>query len=183
MFSKIKFLDNLTEDLLKEINIDNKEEIKEGLFKYKLEDGELEDIIDTSNIHGWLDERVKRVEEKFAYFISEVLKRDESKLEFLKEEMKKFGKEDGINFSSTKEVYQFITSKFLDGMPCDGSLMLMQNEEDCVIFKIVRDVHREIWDNFYDYRIYWELRDSYINGLLENSGYKYENKDGNYIIR
>lgn len=182
MFSKIKFLDNLTDRLIEEIEIDNKEDLVDGIYKFNLEEGELEDIIDTNNIHGWLDERVSRVETKFAFFISEILKRDESKISILKDKMNEIGREESIKFSSAKEVYQFITSKFLDGMPCDGSLMLLTNEDNQVIFKVLRDVHREIWEDFYDYKVYWSLRDSYIDGLLKDSKFILKREDENYKI-
>ena len=80
------------------------------------------------------------------------------------------------------EVFSFITSKFLDGMPCDHALAILKNDEDEFVFTIASDVHKSIWKEFVNPEIYWILRDSFIAGSVKYSSLKYEKIDENYVI-
>lgn len=160
MFSKIKFLDSLVAELAaREPSIKSKvDEI--GI----IEDGELQDIIDESNIHGWLDERVNLVEKRFAVAVSEFLKSGHSEdeiLEILRDRAK------SENFSgNASAAYQKMTSLFLDGMPCDGGIGLVENEDDKVVFQISSDLHKAIWDEYEGADLYWRLRDEFVDAMI-----------------
>ena len=43
-----------------------------------IEEGPLDEIINQSNIHGWLQERVSQVEYKYAYVVTKLLKEDKN---------------------------------------------------------------------------------------------------------
>ena len=61
--------------------------------------------------------------------------------------------------------------------------MIVKNEEDEFVFKIARDLHKDIWGNYVNPDYYWDLRDAFISGSLENSGLQYEKIDETYVIR
>ena len=181
MYDKVLFQEELLESLLELLDDDKKIKLIEELNRdFPIERGELKDIIDEGNIHGWLDERVRRSENRLAKTVA-VLLRDFD-IEELKNKFKDFGKSYEAG-ESPEEAFKFITSKFLDGMPCDHSLMIIKNEEDEFVFKIARDLHKDIWESYLNPDYYWDLRDAFISGSLENSGLQYEKIDESYVIR
>ena len=63
MYDKILFQEEILDNLLNFLEEEKRNELKKDLDKeFPLEKGNLEDIIDESNIHGWLNERVVRSE-------------------------------------------------------------------------------------------------------------------------
>lgn len=181
MFDKILFQEDLLESLLELLKDDEKIKLRDELNNdFPIEKGDLKDIIDESNIHGWLDERVRRSENRLAKTVGVLLK--DFDVEDLKNKFYDFGKSYEAG-ESPEEAFKFITSKFLDGMPCDHSLMIVKNDEDEFVFKIARDLHREIWETYVNPDLYWDLRDAFISGSLENSGLKYEKINDDYVIR
>ena len=181
MYEKILFQEELLNSLLDLVDEEEKTSLSNELDKeFPIEKGDLKDIIDESNIHGWLDERVRRSEHRLAKTV-EVLLRDFD-IEDLKNKFYEFGKTYEAG-DTPSEAFNFISSKFLDGMPCDHSLMIVKNEEDEFVFEIARDLHRDIWATYVNPDFYWDLRDTFIGGSLENSGLKYEKIDETYVIR
>ena len=75
LFNKILWFENLEDEI---IDFFNKENIKidynKIVSKYgkKLENKNLEEIIDTENIHGWLQDRINSSEGRMASLTSEI---------------------------------------------------------------------------------------------------------------
>ena len=88
MWEKINFTESLSEEVVKDLN--NIDEVEAELNKIgTLEKGELSELIDNSNIHGWLLERVNLVEKRFAKAVEIYLQTnsiDDLKIKFLKRE-------------------------------------------------------------------------------------------------
>ena len=181
MYDKILFQEEILNSLLDLLEDDKRLEIKKDLDEnFPVEKGKLEDLIDSSNIHGWLNERVTRSENRLAKAVSILLK------DFDLDKLKNKFFEIGENYKAgdtPMEVFSFITSKFLDGMPCDHALAILKNDEDEFVFKVASDVHKSIWKEFVNPEIYWILRDSFIAGSLKYSSLKYEKIEENYVIR
>ncbi|MDU1582577.1 MAG: hypothetical protein E6084_00315 [Peptoniphilus harei] len=181
MYDKILFQEEILDNLLNFLEEEKRNELKKDLDEeFPLEKGNLEDIIDESNIHGWLNERVVRSENRLAKAVS-ILLRDFD-LEKLKNKFFEIGK----NYKAGEapmEVFSFITSKFLDGMPCDHALAILKNDEDEFVFTVLSDVHKNIWKDYVSPEIYWVLRDSFILGSLNSSDLKFEKIEENYVIR
>lgn len=166
MFGKIKFQESLVNEVIK---LSADDEIEKRVDELgTIEAGNLEDIIDESNIHGWLQERVVLVENRFAKAVNLVMDKNPDMKEKLINEFYNFGQSE--NFSGNAlEAYQLITQRFLDGMPCDGSLMQVINEPEHVKVKVVTDLHTPVWNKYGNEELYWQLRNSYIKGLLSSS--------------
>ncbi|MDU6783178.1 hypothetical protein [uncultured Peptoniphilus sp.] len=181
MYDKILFQEEILDNLLNFLEEEKRNELKKDLDEeIPLERGNLEDIIDESNIHGWLNERVVRSENRLAKAVS-ILLRDFD-LEKLKNKFFEIGK----NYKAGEapmEVFSFMTSKFLDGMPCDHALAILKNDEDEFVFTVLSDVHKNIWKDYVSPEIYWVLRDSFILGSLNSSDLKFEKIEENYVIR
>ena len=181
MYDKILFQEEILDNLLNFLEEEKRNELKKDLDEeFPLEKGNLEDIIDESNIHGWLNERVVRSENRLAKAVS-ILLRDFD-LEKLKNKFFEIGK----NYKAGEapmEVFSFMTSKFLDGMPCDHALAILKNDEDEFVFTVASDVHKNIWKDYVSPEIYWVLRDSFILGSLNSSDLKFEKIEENYVIR
>lgn len=181
MYDKILFQEEILDNLLNFLEEEKRNELKKDLDEeFLLEKGNLEDIIDESNIHGWLNERVVRSENRLAKAVS-ILLRDFD-LEKLKNKFFEIGKNYDAG-EAPMEVFSFITSKFLDGMPCDHALAILKNDDDEFVFTVLSDVHKNIWKDYVSPEIYWILRDSFILGSLNSSDLKFEKIEENYVIR
>lgn len=108
MFDKINYVDEIARKMseLLDDNVDLK----------NIERGALEDLIDTDNIHGWLQVRVGIVEDNLARVLSELKK--EEKLEGALKIAYDFGAKEDFS-GDASDAFQFMSDKFLDGMPCD----------------------------------------------------------------
>lgn len=174
MFDKIKFQDSITDsliDIAKDNNIENVEKLVDS--QGKIEIGKLEDIIDDKNIHSWIQERVIIVEKRFAKAVEILLDKDIK----LKEEILKKVYEKGIedrseikDIKDLKEIYGYIGSNFLDGMPCDRAVQIEYQDDNSLIYIINEDLHIIYWPEYLG-KLYWDIRDEYIKGLLFNSKY------------
>jgi hypothetical protein len=123
LYNKIKIQNEIIEEILdySENNLSNN--MRENFYT-KFGDGELkplDQVIDVTNIHGWLQERVNQVESKLAYVVTELTKNNPNNFDIIKDIFKSKGAEVSIfdNDSSLDEVYKAINDTLLDGMPCD----------------------------------------------------------------
>lgn len=181
MYDKILFLNDFVVNY-----IDLAEENNIVLEKLKdlgeIEKAPLDKIIDKDNIHSWLQDKVEIVEKRFAYVISEILKKDDNLIiEILKFAYRKGRSENFVG--SAEEAFKLIISRFLDGMPCDRSIAIVESREEYVKFIIEVDNHSKYWTYGEPASIYWEIRNKYIKGLLSSSRYHLSNDENEYEIR
>lgn len=179
MWGKINFVEDLVDDIINQASKSGIE-IREAVNSVgTVEKGDLAELIEHSNIHGWLSQRVDTAEERLAKATQLFL--ENGSIDELKDVFRIKGESE--NFSGSKvEAYQLMTSKFLDGMPCDGSLRVLAQEDD-VVFLVSNDVHKSIWDRYSGVDLYWELRDEFVKGMLKNTNYNYEKDGAEYAIR
>ncbi|NMB09709.1 MAG: hypothetical protein GX982_03335 [Tissierellia bacterium] len=187
MFDKIRFQDSITDLLIKFAEDNNIEIIRQKVDSQgEIEEGKLEDIIDDKNIHQWIQKRVIIVEKRFMKSVETIMDKDiDLKKDILKLIYEK-GLKDGEEIEkdiTPKEIYGYISSKFLDGMPCDRAIAIEEEKEDSLIYTVEEDLHTIYWpENIKN--IYWDIRDEYIKGLLCNLKYsQYRLMDYRYEIR
>lgn len=183
MYDKILIAQELTFKL--EEKFLNKEERKEveSLFP-GLYSKDLEEVIDQSNIHGWLHTAVSNVEIRFAYIVKTLLDRGISL-----EEIKKVAFEYGKSFpeqevSSLKDAYELLMDILLDGLPCDVSISVSREEENELEFILYNDIHKQYFNEFnLEVSLYHEIREAFVNGIFERYSLKYKNiSDSNKLI-
>lgn len=174
-------------DLGKKFDLSLEEECNKlfGTFENK----PLEEMIDQGNIHGWLQERVSQVEYKYAYCVTKLMNDYPETLNTLKA----ISADNGTNLAITmkefrlepKGVYKLIEDNLLDGMPCDHANRVLKQNDTEVMWVRNACVHSRYWDEIGgDIKIYYELRDAWIEALVKELGLLIEKLDSNtYSIK
>jgi hemerythrin-like domain-containing protein len=151
-----------------------------------LEEGKLEDIIDESNIHGWLQQRIALVEYRLAYVVTLVTEEDAEKINVMKDAAYEFGKTHaapgGIN---PKEAYQLLEDVLVNGMPCDRVNNVIDETDNTLTWVQTTEIHKQYWDMLHgNMEYYYAIRESLIKGILENSGVTFvQVADATYELR
>lgn len=151
----------------------------------KLGNKALELQIDTSNIHGWLQDKITIEEDRFAYIISILLNKENLDIDDINKLLYSFGKDNSIDkLSSINDLYTEVFNLLLDGMPCDRAVAIIENNEDSLKFKYNLDLHSDYFKKYsLDSNLYYELRTDLINGLLCKNDFSIRNYSDNiYII-
>lgn len=183
LYNKIQLQQEIIDELYelgKKNNIPLEKECNErfGTFENK----PLEEMIDHGNIHGWLQERVSQSEYKYACCVTGLLERDKA----LERELLAIMKNKGINLAiilkefrlDAEGIYKAITDNLLDGMPCDNANRIISRSGQEVVWSREVCVHRSYWEETGgDIRVYYKLRDAWLEGLTEELGYFFERID------
>lgn len=181
LFHKIELQNELIEEILalKDSQAAEwKEELEEKYGSFP--EGNLEENIDSGNIHGWLQQYVSQVEYKLADAVTTLLRKDEGLFEQMKTAFYEKGRElsPSVAQEPASAIYKVIGDSLLDGMPCDHANQLVEEGADTVIWKRNTCVHAAYWeqvggsvDNYY------KLREEFIRGLLSDTGFTYEKPD------
>ena len=185
LFNKIKLSQELEERIVdihvkkyneEALNI-KKEAIK--LYGEYIKDKPLEDLIDESNIHGWLQDRIKEVESRSAYIISRYydMYKEESK-ELTKyiyaNQAKECAKNESNKVNSPDNVYISLNNYILSGMPCDRANSVTQRNDEYIVYeqtKCIHQVNYELGNGNLKYL--YELRDLWVKTFVENLSIKY----------
>lgn len=137
--------------------------------------GPLEDHINHSNIHGWLQERIFSVEKRLAFIITELLKKgivtaDEIALIF-NQSGAEAAKDLDIRECKPQDLYTLIFDNMLEGMPCDHVNEILENADDVFSWRTTRCLHKEHWDEAGgDIGNFYYFRNSWIRGFLGAGG-------------
>ena len=146
----------------------------------------LEEIIDTDNIHGWLQSKIVTAETRQAALITHIVfKYGNEGLEKVKEIYRVQGMECGKDASerydvySAPQIYKALNNYVLDGMPCDHATNVTINEQDHIQWKVSNCLHKGYWeqvggdlDNFYELRNIWVA--SFVSNVNASYSYTFE---------
>lgn len=184
LYKKIKIQDKIVEDILFLAEDNYNLKYREYMDKEYgiIEKEPLEEIIEESNIHGWLQERIHIVEKRLAYLITNLLKEHAESYVEIKEIYKNTGLMEAQrilvnNEFTASELYKAaVNDSLLDGMPCDHVNSVKAQDDNNVSWKRNSDVHKEFWQAVDgDVANYHKLRDEYIKGFVANADATYEN--------
>jgi hypothetical protein len=173
MYQKIKVQESLVQAVLalaesKGWNDGLRQEINQKCGE--LEQGILEQIVDETNIHGWLNERVTCVENRLAYTVTQLLNGHAERMADIQSVFYKDGLEQGASLSSDSDctqIYTKIADFLLDGMPCDSAVEVQSESQDEVIWNYVGDIHEAYWRALdADAAVFYRLRAEWIKGFL-----------------
>ena len=192
LYGKIKLQQQLVEEVIalaKDKGITNLEDSLNSTYG-TFDARPLEEIIDENNIHGWLQDKVSRVEYKLAESVTQLLIESVIAINELENIFYKSGealgerlaREEGL---TVPEVYKAISDSLLDGMPCDHAMQLIQQDADEVIWRRVICVHEHYWKEVGgDIQNYYELRKAWLEGLARAVGLTFEAQDENtYVLK
>ncbi len=174
LYNKVTLQENLIDEIItlaKENNYDS--DLSDTLANQfgKPENLPLEEIIDSSNIHGWLQEKIALSEHRLAFSVTTLLNQDRSRLEELKELFFNWGQKHAVEEGSTVEdAFKLLNDTLIDGMPCDWVNEVINESADEVVWKRTLDVHGRYWaDVNGNVDDYYTLRQEIIKGIFSNS--------------
>lgn len=175
LFHKIKFQNDLVQYITDYVNIKGYKVplLSQMDQRYgNLETGDLTDIIDEDNIHGWLQERIALVENRLAFLITMTTEEHPERIHDIKAAVYEFGKNHQVFHGITvKEAFQYLDDVLLNGMPCDRVNAITKEEEDSITWRQTVDIHAKYWEMLQgNVEYYYQIRESVIHGMLENSG-------------
>ncbi|ACD23720.1 conserved hypothetical protein [Clostridium botulinum B str. Eklund 17B (NRP)] len=200
LFNKILWFEGLENEIIdvaksEGLDILNLQKEIEDKYGTKLPNKPLDEIIDTSNIHGWLQERIYSSEGRIAAWTTVIIdnKREaKTKLEeiYINQGIiaAKEVKEEGIRLDSAENIFNKVNDYILDGMPCDRVNEIINSNENCIEWTRRICVHKEIWDKesgdveyFYFLRSLWIK--AFVNEINNEFDYLEENNGVKSIRR
>ena len=181
MYNKIQIQQDIVDEAVK-ISKGDIPELERELEKAfgPAERRNLADAIDHTNIHGWLQDHVSRVENKLAFTAKKLESLDPSYREQLRGIFRRKGRElsPKLAGANAKEAYKLMFDSLLDGMPCDHASSILEEGEDRMVWKRNACVHAPYWEaNQADVAGYYEMRDSFMEGLITDTGFAYKKLD------
>ena len=188
LYKKIQLQDQLTNQMLQFADKEGLVQIRESVDATygKMSEGNLEDLIDENNIHGWLQGKITLVENRYAAVVTAILAEKPEVKKVMGELAYDFGKAHSAltGDNNAKDAYQLLNDSLIDGMPCDHVNMLISAEDERVEWKRTQCVHAPYWTaNDGDINVYYELRNQLVAGMLAASGLKLTaDAEGNYVI-
>ncbi len=96
LYNKIDLQNKIVDNIIEKLNIKDINNYLDNNFGY-LENKPLEDMINTENIHGWLQEKVNVVENRLAYVVKYALQQNNDNLQIIKGIFYNFGKNINVN--------------------------------------------------------------------------------------
>ncbi len=134
--------------------------------KYVKELPTLETVIDTDNIHGWLQAQIADAEIRYAELVNALVALDDTRINDIKEIAYDFGKSYALNMDANpEEAYKYFEDFFVNGMPCDHINSIVSEDENKIIWKMEQDIHAQYWKNG-DTRHYYVIRKAVMDGIL-----------------
>ena len=104
----------------------------------------LEDVIDTENIHGWLQGQITDAETRYANLVSDVLMDHGDRLAEVLRVCFLFGRESALPpDADAAQAYQAFESFFVNGMPCDRINIATEQSPETVSWQMAQDIHAQ----------------------------------------
>lgn len=144
------------------------------------EDRPLDAIIDVSNIHGWLLKSIADVEHRLAALVTELLFGHPERLAVLEELAYEVGRKQAAPADAgAGELFQYLTTHLVDGMPCDGVNMMRDQTAETFRWDKTADVHSHYWTEVEGSpAVYQALRSRFVAGMLASTDYEVSTADG-----
>jgi hypothetical protein len=182
LFNKINLYEELESTLVKAYAEKYGEDAKgiytevKDSFGYPLEAKPIEELIDVTNIHGWLQNKISIAETRQAALITRLHSTygEEVKniaINLYSEQGSECGKDAKQKYevNNAPEIYQALNNYILEGMPCDRANVITENSGDKVEWKNEMCLHIGYWESVQgNIALFYELRDSWIKSFVEN---------------
>ncbi len=195
LYNKVLWTEKIEEDILnwaRDKGMPTEKWFRENSELYGASMGKepLEKIIDTSNIHGWLQDRIESAELRQASLVTEILNEDMSYksdlLKLFKKQAQSAAKEYKDRPETPEEIFNALNDYILEGMPCDRVNEVVSSSEEEFIWRTTTCLHTQYWNrvkgdisHFYDLRREWVT--SFVSSI--NEAYQYTtNSEGIHKI-
>lgn len=159
LFNKIKLYEELEREVTKTLGEAHRGElaavVADAYEKYgaPLEEKPLEELIDRTNIHGWLQSRITAAETRQSHIITGMVNSFGEEVKDIvrtiySEHGRKCGgyAKDNYEVNSPSELYDAMNDFILDGMPCDNVNNVVEHNEEHIIWRSTRCLHRPYWE-------------------------------------
>lgn len=188
LFRKIKIQNDLTNAIInvakdKELNVALLADIDEKFSS--LPEGDLGNIIDPTNIHGWLQDKIAIVERRLAYVTKTLTDNNPDAIGVICECAREFGVKNAVEADATPaDGFEYYENTFVSGMPCDGVNMVVNEDSDEITWQETVDIHKQYWDEVgVDVALFYEIRNAMIEGVFAGSDLSYYNLgNGSYKL-
>ena len=193
LFNKVLWFEGLEGEIIKlakdkGIDVEKLEAEINSKYGAKTHNKNLEDMIDTSNIHGWLQGKIHSAEGRMAAWTKVILENNQDYIL----DMRKVYENQGVNAANeakesleninAETIFNSMNDYILDGMPCDRVNEVIDSSEESIMWKRRVCVHKNIWENegiLVD--VFYELRENWINAFVNtmNNDYEYVKLEDN----
>ena len=197
LFNKVEIHEDLETDLeeiFKEKYGDEVTSIvNNNIEKYgdRVSDKKLDDIIDQSNIHGWLQNTIAVAETRQASILADLIdKYGDDGLELARNVHRDHAAQNAVVAKATRsadtpeEIYNTINDFILDGMPCDSAGSITKSDADVLEAQSNSCLHINYWktagidpDTMYKLREEWTK--AFVSELNPNFIYEVDDKSDN----
>ena len=191
LYNKIKWAEKMEDEIVvwaKDAELPVDKWLDEAISKYGEATGDepLEDVIDTGNIHGWLQERIKSAELRQAHLVTRLVEdKPESKEDIIKL-FENQGRQAAAAYEEEvnvpEDAFKALNDFIIEGMPCDRVNKVISSDDDKYSWETTACLHKQYWDTVGgDITIFYQLRDSWVKAFIEalEPGFKYSKTDGN----
>ena len=198
LFNKILWFEGLENEIItlaknEGLDIDNLSKEINDKYGEQTPQLPLEEMIDTSNIHGWLQEKISSAEGRMSAWTTKIINNNSEvtlKMEniYTQQGIKaaKEVKDKGIELDTAVDIFNSINDYISDGMPCDRVNEVVTSEENVVEWNRRICVHEDIWNKEQgDVNYFYKLRSLWIKAFVTeiNSNFEYiEREDGVKVI-
>lgn len=193
LFNKVLWFEGLEGEIIKlakdkGIDVEKLEAEINSKYGVKTPNKNLEDMIDTSNIHGWLQGKFIVLKEEWLLGQKVILENNQDYIL----DMRKVYENQGVNAANeakesleninAETIFNSMNDYILDGMPCDRVNEVIDSSEESIMWKRRVCVHKNIWENegiLVD--VFYELREQWINAFVNtmNNDYEYVKLEDN----
>lgn len=190
LFNKILLHEELEKEIVQKFRDQFGDEVynieKSNIKKYgdRIPNVSLEGLIDTGNVHGWLQDKISIAETRQAAILADLFKKYKdngillAKLVYERNGLK-YGNDakEKYSVSSPKEIYDVLNNYILDGMPCDNVNNIIESNNDYLEYTQVRCLHIIYWNEVgIDPRIMYDLRSTWNEAFVNaaNPDFKYQ---------
>lgn len=175
LFNKIVLLEEIEKQIVD--SVDN-EDLKAKHTELQNEIGEfipkkpIEELIDLSNIHGWLQERITIAELRQARFVNALMESSSMSVEGISNIYEKAGINAATSLDVTiedpSEVFKLLGNVLLEGMPCDRVNKVVTQEENTITWLTTTCVHKKNWEQAgVAIENYYKFREAFTSGFVK----------------
>lgn len=189
LFNKIKIHQELEMDIERRFEKEYGEIVRDivnkNISQYgnRLENQQLDEIIDQDNIHGWLQKNISIVETRQAAILADLFSEfGEKALELARDVFKENALKNAtvakaeMTVNSPEDVYKVVNNYILDGMPCDNAGRVTRSDDDVLESVQNTCLHIVYWKTAgVDVDIMYSLRTLWINAFVSglNDSFEY----------
>lgn len=188
LFNKIRLFGDLEKNIIEAAtaagheDINNYAALVREKFGYPLPDQPLQELIDESNIHGWLHTKIGECELRHAGIITYMIREYNDGLDIVKGVYAAQAEKCAMNIDTAsldtpEKIYKLINDYVLDGMPCDNVKCVTINEPDLLQWEVSNCLHKKYWDKVDgDINVFYDLREIWLSTFVDtlNSGYEFQ---------